>query len=230
MAIATPHHLLNIDRNGEPIELRPGVAGWIPSLRAGRVDPLACDLIAVEKVHPSAFDFDANALMAGVQRVERALGRVTLIFLIRDPLDAFRSFRSYQERAGWHADVEPNEVGTLYAQSLETMTQLVELHSSSFVVSYEDLVQEPIGQFVAIGLEMGLKLEPDAVSSVLAAADRWRDAAKSSDYFGKSEAKSQPSPLQLALGRGLTDTREQDELRRARELYGELWKLRLTIE
>lgn len=220
-----PKGLVEGDSTGEPIELRDGVGAFLPKLRQqtfGRVDD---DCLAVEKVHPSAFDFEPTALLSPFAGLERALGRGQIVLLIRDPVDTYRSFRSYQESADWRRDVAPDSVARFFASSLSAMDRLRRLHDGCLVVSYEDLVANPAGVYTSLANRIGLKADAAAVSHVLEAAERRKSQAADNSYFSRSRIRR---AAQLIVGDGLPSDQEREALEQARERYEQLWLDRVS--
>lgn len=218
-----PKDLVAGNRNGEAIELRDGVGAFLPRLRQVAFGEEARDLVAVEKVHPSAFDFDPAALLGSLGRLEKRLGRVQLVLLVRDPVDTYRSFVSYQESAGWRPGVSATSVGQFYASSLSTLQRLRSLHEGCLIATYEDLVADPVGGYTNLAGRLGLKADAAAVSSVLEAAEQWRSQASQSPYFAASRNKPKSKPSQLVVGEGLPSESERDALEAARLLYEDMW-------
>lgn len=217
-----PIDLVNIERNGEAIEFGDRRGGFLPSLRSRSNPRPAGGLLAVEKVHPSAMQFDPVAFRLGIQRLAGKTGPVHVVALVRQPVDSFRSFRAYQEHAGWQSDLIPDEVAQLFAESLRMMKLVQQDFPDAIVVTYEQLVANPVQGFTRIGNRLGLKLDETDVAEVLEAAKNWRTTAADSSYFAASASTTIPKARQLILGRDASSTAARDALSEARELYQEL--------
>lgn len=155
---------------GEDIEVSEGVGGRVPALRTTFSDPDdGRPPIALEKIHPYSVDFDAGSFIQGAHRLRDAWpSGLSFVHLTREPLDAMRSFASYQMRSDrWHPDVPRADIPDLYIRSYAFMRE-VRREFGGPVISFEQLQEEP--EQVVTGLYEQLLPERAADAPGLAAA------------------------------------------------------------
>lgn len=192
-----------------PIELRPNVGGTIPALEppTGMRRPEArLDRYAIEKVHPTAVDFDAPGFVRRVERLADDLdGNITLLYLIRRPADSIRSFISYQRRGGWHQDVPRDGVVELYRRSYEVMA-FVRKEFPGSVLSYDALREDPTRMsqlFERLAPHTAMPEDIARISShAIEATRRGKVESRQTGPFVAPIEGDLPSDFELSLGFG----------------------------
>lgn len=114
----------------------------IPSLRAPRQampDP-STGRVAIEKLHPQFFDFDAVRFAETLDALERSSdAQVVIVYQVREPLDVMWSMAEYKLRdESWQGDLQIEEIPELVARSFESLLALVALRPGT-VLDYDDI-------------------------------------------------------------------------------------------
>lgn len=219
--------------NGVPaldIEIQDGVGGLVPSFQDEKESldgsSPGCERSwAVEKVHPSAIEFDVPAFVDRLDRYEksRPLG-VRLVYLVRDPMSSIRSFLAYQQRdSRWHSEAPLRSVPDLYLQSYRTIRDMLCARPGP-VITYDDLIQDP----AAIALELYESLWPEistdraATYAARITAHTSRDAVlqrQAGPFVGTVDEKV-PSPSEFLVG--AVEGVDPGVIERCRQVYGEI--------
>jgi len=145
-----PAGLASADADAEAIEIQPGIGELIPSLApppdlAERLADPSLDPVAIEKLHPEFYDFDASAFAEGCERLESRLGvRVSVLYRVRDPEMVLRSMIRYKRRdPKWYARLGEDEVAGFILRSLESMRRLASMRPG-LVLEYEAHRSDPV--------------------------------------------------------------------------------------
>jgi hypothetical protein len=109
--------------------------------------------------------------------VGRALSnepKAKFVCLVRDPRDVFLSARSFDERRGYRGFQErdgesPEAVILKYKQSYEKLIRNLDL-SGAYLIRYEDLVADPIGELSALWEGLNLECSRELVEITLKCA------------------------------------------------------------
>lgn len=123
------------------IETAPDVGTRVPLMPRFADSSDAAELRwAVEKCHAQFFDFDAQKFHAGLAEFEAGTGRrVTLVFVLRSPIESMWSMVDYQRRdPEWYAFLNPATVPEFIRASLQSMVELAELRPGR-VIDYPDM-------------------------------------------------------------------------------------------
>ena len=134
---STPTDYLQIETTANGVEL-------IPKLDLELSDRISKKLsafshFAIEKWHPSFFEFDFEVFKQKLDWLERHIN-VKYILLSRNPQNSIGSFLSYQERnQKWNRSITPSSLVYYYKRVYDFLFALAAL-KNCFLVNYEDLI------------------------------------------------------------------------------------------
>ena len=212
--------------DGVDIEVQRGLGGLVPGgyRRVAGVDaPWRSPRFVVERVQPSAIDFDPTGFADRVGALRSDLGgehQVKLIFMTRDPVDAVRSFLVYRGRhPAWRVEIPDEFVHDFYRRSYESIATIHHLVPGT-VVTWESLRDEPARRLARLLYETGI--EPDEPRALSVATEMVSGAAAVEDDASESD-RDVPDASLVELGIGTFDpARAQDAIGRAREVHQRL--------
>jgi len=219
-----PMHLSNGSGPTIDIESQEGLGASVPALDAGASAVTPKTRSAIEKVHPSAARFDAQALLERVDRMKREHGRETrIVYLTRDPIDSVRSFLAYQRREPeWHKDAPAVAAPDFYLRSLEVMGELAAERPGP-VVRYEELVADPTAVLAPLYHWLWPDIDATTNQSIAARATEitsreTRRQSQTGKFIGRVD-RDVPTDTGVMLGEGDSENPERgrraiDECRR----------------
>ena len=140
-----PIGLSNLPGASTPIVAFPNSGSLIRSMRSDdptRVDP-SSGAIAVEKAHPSFFDFDTDAFLIALGEFEsRHECSLDLVYQVRNPLDVMWSMAEYKQRSpDWHGTLTVPEIPDLVRRNLTALCALIESRDG-IAIDYSDIRAE----------------------------------------------------------------------------------------
>ncbi|MEM9748145.1 MAG: hypothetical protein AAF945_15720 [Actinomycetota bacterium] len=152
----------------------------------------------VEKTHPQFADFDADAMVDGIRRLEGDGVGVDVVFGVRRPLDAMWSMHEFKTRQpSWYARLETAAIPSWIERSLRVIRD-VQTELGGLVVDHADLPDGASLRSIASIVDPGMS--SDDVTSWLSAAAGWtapetRRQAPDSGFLGSpSEERVRNGP------------------------------------
>jgi len=131
-------------QSGLRLEVRPDRGKWdtIPEFFLQKEYQLAygswSPSYAIEKIHPHFFHFDIPIFLDRINQYERTT-QISMVYLVRDPLNSIRSFFAYQERnPSWNKNREGSEVMIHMQKIYQTIAELTDLYPG-LIVDYQQL-------------------------------------------------------------------------------------------
>ena len=221
-----PVHLSDTKDSTKAIEAVPGGGSVIPDFPPppSHDISLAKPSLALEKLHPMVFGFDAEGFARRVESLsDRFPDGVQIVYLVREPAATLRSFISYQRRApGWSANIPQSGVVDMYLRSYETMDALIELMPGQ-IVAYEDMSQALTtlsAVYESLTPEFGREAIIEIASHALVATQRDRRAGSQAGPFLGDAKRDGPTDMELQLGTYADDpARARQAFDRCRQLY-----------
>lgn len=217
-----PGHLANGASASLPVEMQHGTGAMVPDFNYRGIPPTN-EHMSVEKAHPAAFGFDASGFLSRVQdwRTSRA-SRVEMIYVVRHPADAIRSFLSYQKRADrWHTDIAPSEVPSYYLRSFETTADMIAREPGPVII-YEDLGENPVDIMRALYGHLFGSVSPNELDRIAryavgATAKNQREETQSGPFIAP---KAVASRVALEFGPDLAGSdRNRDTIEKCVAVY-----------
>jgi hypothetical protein len=119
------------------VEVADGQGDLLPSAGEER---FSLPRIAVEKFHPEFFGYDVDPFIERVKGLDRSLeGAVSVISLVRDPLQTMWSMAEYKSRnPRWYRNLDPVDIPSLIRDSIESIDRVHEAVGGS-IVTYDDI-------------------------------------------------------------------------------------------
>lgn len=209
-----PVDLSNGTSGDVAIEVEPGLGALVPASPGGSRRPC----IAIEKAHPQFFDFEVPEFAAHLRSLEgRTSYEISVMYGIRNPLDAMWSMAEYQQRnPAWYRFLDVDSIPSFIERSIVAIDELSTLIPGQ-IVDYEQTIA---GDFALRAAFAGLNSPPlddrvfeDARSPFAPAA---RSRTQSGRFLGEgSGARDRQGPE--GAWHDSVDT-----IRRAEEAYGRL--------
>lgn len=176
------------------IEVQPGKWDKIPQFDVSSdLDPQSRSIhfepYAIEKCHPSFFDFDVDRFLQGIQVLEESGTSVKLIYLVRDPRSLIASFLNYQSRQpSWYAKMMPEQIPKFLYQTYECIYNIMVVNPGS-LLDYRDLKTDLADQLVGIYLKLWSHLSRQQEDMILQVS---KLASKSTDRFRRMTQTGSP--------------------------------------
>jgi Sulfotransferase family len=176
------------------IEVQPGKWDKIPQFDVSSdLDPQSRSLhfepYAIEKYHPSFFDFDVDRFLQGIQILQQSGTSVKLVYLVRDPKSLISSFLNYQSRQpSWYAKMMPEQIPKFLYQTYEFIHKVM-VHQPGYVLDYRDLKTDLAYQLVSIYLKLWSNLSRQQEDAILQVSEL---ASKSTDRFRRMTQTGSP--------------------------------------
>ena len=199
-----PGDLLNQADSQYEIEVQPGKWSKIPKFDLSKdLSPLSRSLhfapYAIEKCHPSFFDFDVDIFLARIEQLEQLGIQVQLVYLVRDPKSLMSSFMNYQKRnPAWYSTIIEAELPRLIQKTYAAISQ-ANIRKPGVGLDYAelkaDLAYALIGIYLALWSELSRNHE-EAILQVSQLAEQHtnrqnRVKATGSPFLGKTEGAIQ---------------------------------------
>jgi len=131
---------------GERVEVRPGCWETIPVFDVPEAEELVSpsvrdNLHAIEKFHPSFYNWDTERFLKRLRRLARRMN-VQLIYQVRDPGGSMLSFTRYQERnPDWNPEITRAELPAWTARVYEALLDCRRRHPGP-VIEYSQLAED----------------------------------------------------------------------------------------
>lgn len=227
-----PAALSNALADGIDVEMQPGVGGLVPFGMADRFrdndDLLLGPRFVVEKVHPSAIEFDAGGFVDRVEALRGQLGGtanlVQPIYLTREPVESIRSFLSYRRRdPNWHADIPVEFTHDFFRRSYEAIAA-IHARLPGPVVTWEQMNVDLVSRMAQLLRSLGVESVDSEAMSVATAMVSATTRPGDSVFF--SSGLDKPTASSVELGVGTADPgRAQEAIDRCREIRHRLGRV-----
>ena len=152
------------------------------------VHSLGLASFAIEKVHPLFFGYDTKNLNDRISRLEEGGTQVKVIYLLREPEAAVRSFLRYQRRQpNWYKDLGTQAVMDLYVQSFKSIKYLAKIRPGR-LYDYHDQLESAACLASTFSDLWGSEHEGlwlQVAEQAKRATNRDDRAPSSADFFGK---------------------------------------------
>ncbi|MGR8919442.1 MAG: hypothetical protein ACU85V_07475 [Gammaproteobacteria bacterium] len=188
-----------------------------PGGRAGANAGTSEPEVALEKVHPEYFDFRAERLAAVLERVEQD-GRACVVYNVRAPAGALRSYWKYKQRnPAWSGHVPVEQVAEQMARTYASI-DASHRRRPGLVVDFDELERDTAGVLEAVFVAAFTALGVDpAPSPALAAV--CRDAVDLTDRDAR--IKAGPTPFLEQGSSGELEARLDEYLERHADLVAD---------
>ena len=104
-----------------------------PSLQQVKFEPYA-----IEKCHPSFFDFNFDRFLTGIKNLENLNVSVQLVYVVREPKSLITSFMDYQQRnTAWYKSIVGGKIIDLITKTFKSIKQVSE-QKPSLILDYSD--------------------------------------------------------------------------------------------
>ena len=186
------------------IEVQPGKWDKIPRFNllqdlTPKLQGVEFEQYAIEKCHPSFFEFDPKLFLQGLQRLEESGTEVKLVYLVRDPKSLMTSFMNYQQRKpSWYKSIIGEALPEFLQQTYDCIAQVAR-QQPGFVLDYSDSRTDLAYALVGIYLELWSNLtglQEELILQVSELAGKYtnrqkRVAATHSPFLGEVEGTIQ---------------------------------------
>jgi len=139
-----PFDLARTAETSTIIEIRPGRSHRIPKLAIPKwTVHETLTTYALEKLHPEFYRFQTKDFLQKIKTLQAKGHIFKFIILLRHPISALKSFRSYQQRnPGWYAHLSPE---LLVDYTLETFRSLLLFfqNAGGLVLDYRENISQP---------------------------------------------------------------------------------------
>jgi hypothetical protein len=175
---------------------------------------------AIEKIHPHFFAHDETAFLARLAALERQ-AQVEMVYLVREPQAAVRSFLGYQRRnPKWNAQIKTPQAPRHMRRMYETLHRTAQ-RRPGLVVDYDDLARRFAPTLALILARLWPQAAPpsgELLAAMARATARTERVQSATPFLDHAPASAALPPL--ALGAGAAD-----ELARCQRAYRALLAL-----
>lgn len=184
------------------IEVQSGKWDKIPKFNVleslpPKFQKLRFESYALEKCHPSFFEFSAQIFLEGIKRLEAAGTQVKLVYLVREPKSLMTSFMNYQQRKpSWYQGIVGEKLPELIQKTYNCIGRVAD-QKPGVVLDYASVKADLAYVLVQIYLELWSKLswmEEEAILQISELAQSYTDRQKRlaithSPFLGETEGK-----------------------------------------
>jgi hypothetical protein len=186
------------------IEVQPGKWDKIPQFNlwedlTPQLQGLEFEQYAIEKCHPSFFEFDPNLFLQGIQCLQALEIEAKLVYLVRDPKSLMTSFMNYQQRKpSWYKSIVGEALPQFIQQTYDCIAE-VACQQPGVVLDYSnsrtDLAYTLVEIYLALWPNL-TRLQEELILQVSELAGKYtnrqkRLAATHSPFLGEVEGSVQ---------------------------------------